>query len=181
MSALVRTSVVAVVGNPRRDSRTAAAASEVAIRLARYLRAGPPQIFDLAGHESPFGVDAAERLADELDHVGRAAALVVASPTYKASYTGLLKAFLDLVPPHGLLGTVAFPLMTLGSPAHSLAADIHLRPVLQELGASLPAPSLVLTDADLADLDPVLDTWWDATEPALSGIGPLSRDVAYSA
>lgn len=181
MNAPVRASVVAIVGHPRPQSPTVAAAWSVAALLARYLGSGSPQVFDLAAGAAPFGENAADALATELGQVGRAAALVIASPTSNGSYTGLLKAFLDLVPAQGLLGTVAFPLMTLASPAHSLAAEVHLRPVLQELGASLPAPSLVLTSQDLADLEPVVEDWWSVAESALSGIGPLSRHAAYSA
>lgn len=175
MNAPIRTGVLAVVGNPRRASRTARVANAVADRITRHLRTGPAHVIDLVDAESPLGDDAAQRLAPELDRVGRAAVVVVASPTYKATYTGLLKAFADLIPPLGLQGAVAIPVMTLGGADHALAADIHLRPLLQELGASLPTPALVLTDAKLRDLDAEVDLWWDDAAPALSGIGSIAQ------
>src|SRR5687768_2988829 len=49
--------------------------------------------------------------------------VIVASPTYKASYTGLLKAFLDRYPGRGLAGVNAIPLMTAGDPAHGLSVE----------------------------------------------------------
>ncbi|GMA86652.1 hypothetical protein GCM10025868_19020 [Angustibacter aerolatus] len=60
--------------------------------------------------------------------------LVVATPTYKGAYTGLLKSFLDHVGADALAGAVAVPVTTVGGPAHTLAADVHLRPLLLEPG-----------------------------------------------
>ena len=65
--------------------------------------------------------------------------LLLATPTYKASYTGLLKLFLDTLAAGSLSGTVVIPLIVSGGPAHRHLADIQLRPVLAELGAVSPA------------------------------------------
>lgn len=67
--------------------------------------------------------------------VAGADAVIVASPVYKASYTGVLKTFLDLVPEKGLAGKVILPLFIGGSLAHLLAIDYSLKPVLSVLGA----------------------------------------------
>ena len=61
--------------------------------------------------------------------------LVLATPTYKASYTGLLKLFLDVFPAGSLSSTVVMPLIVSGGPAHRHLGDLQLRPVLSELGA----------------------------------------------
>jgi FMN reductase len=66
--------------------------------------------------------------------------LLVASPTYKGTYTGLLKVFLDQMPHQALAGTAAFPLLVMRLPQHALAVEVHLRPLLVELGANLPTP-----------------------------------------
>jgi len=68
--------------------------------------------------------------------------LVVASPTYKATYTGLLELFLDGYGPAPLAGVEAVPLMVGAAPHHALAVDVHLTPLLLELGASVPAAAL---------------------------------------
>jgi FMN reductase len=47
--------------------------------------------------------------------VERADALVIATPIYKAAYSGLLKAFLDILPQDGLDGKIILPLATAGS------------------------------------------------------------------
>ena len=82
---------------------------------------------------------------------------MVASPTYKATYTGLLKLFLDQIGADELAGVVTVPVMVGAGAAHALAVETHLRPVLVELGATMPTRGLYLQEADLAELTPVLD------------------------
>ncbi|WP_204272820.1 NAD(P)H-dependent oxidoreductase, partial [Escherichia coli] len=67
--------------------------------------------------------------------VEQADLVVVSTPIYKAAYSGLLKVFLDLLPPDALRGKLVLPLATGGSPAHVLALDYALKPVLSALGA----------------------------------------------
>lgn len=74
-------------------------------------------------------------IAGAVRTVAEADAIVIATPIYKASYTGLLKAFLDLLPQDGLAGKLVLPLATGGGHAHTLALDYALRPVLHALGA----------------------------------------------
>lgn len=74
-------------------------------------------------------------LRGALAAVARADGIVIATPVYKASYTGLLKSFLDLLPQSGLAGKTVLPLVTGGSLAHVLSIDYALRPVLSALGA----------------------------------------------
>lgn len=101
--------------------------------------------------------------------------LVVATPVYKASFTGLLKSFLDLYGPDGLDGVTAVPLVVSAAPAHALVGEVHLRPVLVELGATVPTRALSVLDADLADLAPAVERWWQRAER------PLRRAAADAA
>jgi FMN reductase len=88
--------------------------------------------------------------------LGQADVLVVATPTYKAAYTGLLKAVLDQAPSGWLRGKVVVPLQIAASDKHALAVEVHLRPVLAELGAVVPQ-ALFLNEAalpaDVTDFD----------------------------
>jgi FMN reductase len=93
--------------------------------------------------------------------VERARGVVISSPVYKASFSGVLKVFLDLLPQFGLGGKVVLPLMTGGTTAHVLAIDYALRPVLLTLGALHVVTGLFLLDKSIAhrpgggvDLDP---------------------------
>ena len=82
--------------------------------------------------------------------VAEANAVLVATPVYKAAYSGALKTFLDLLPQDGLDGKLALPIATGGSQSHMLALDYALRPVLSALGARHILPSIYATDAQVA-------------------------------
>lgn len=81
--------------------------------------------------------------------VAEADALVIATPVYKASYTGILKAFLDLLPQDGLKGKLVLPVATGGSQSHMLALDYALRPVLHALDAKHVLTSIYATSEQL--------------------------------
>jgi FMN reductase len=80
-----------------------------------------------------------------LAQVAAADAIVIGTPVYKASFSGALKTFLDLLPQDGLAGKVALPLATGGSQSHLLALDYALRPVLQAVEARLVLTSIYAT------------------------------------
>lgn len=101
-------------------------------------------------------------VAQALELVRAADALVVATPIYQASYAGLLKVFLDVVPQFGLRGKAVLPLATGGSTAHVLSLDYALRPVLSVLGSRHVAPGWFVPSAHVRQwpdggvlLDPV--------------------------
>jgi FMN reductase len=79
-------------------------------------------------------------LREALRLVREADAIVVGTPVYKASFSGALKVFLDLLPQDGLDGKLVLPVATGGSQSHMLALDYALRPVLASLGPR-PSPS----------------------------------------
>jgi FMN reductase len=147
--------VVAVVGNPKPMSRTRAAAELIAQKLTG---AAPSTVIDvidlgagLLGWGDPKVAEAKQTVLD-------ADVLIVASPTYKATYTGLLKLFLDQFGQGELGGKTTFVVMLGGAPNHALAPELTLRPVLVEIGASCPAPSLYLIDSEY-ETAPALDEW----------------------
>jgi FMN reductase len=90
-----------------------------------------------------------EGIVAAVAEVAQAQALVIATPVYKAAYSGVLKAFLDLLPQDGLKGKLVLPLATGGSQSHMLALDYALRPVLSSLGARHVLPSIYATDAQV--------------------------------
>lgn len=87
-------------------------------------------------------------IAAALATVARANGVVVSTPTYKAAYTGLLKAFLDLFPEGALRGKVAFPIVTAAAPAHALALDFALKPVLASMFPSLTTSGFFAVDSE---------------------------------
>ncbi|OAA20510.1 FMN reductase [Frankia sp. EI5c] len=153
-----RPRLVVLSGSPRAGARTLAVARDLAERIADDLPIGSTEIIDLAV--------LARRLFDDDGRVAAAAGavsaadlLIVASPVYKGSYTGLLKVFLDQLPGGALRGVTAVPLVLSAAPDHSFAGDAYLRPVLVELGAGVPARAFAVVEDQLPDLDIVIDSW----------------------
>ena len=91
-----------------------------------------------------------EPIRRALAQVAEANLVIVATPIYKAAYSGLLKLFLDLLPPDALRGKTVLPLATGGSLAHLLALDYALKPVLSALGARDILDGVFATDSQLA-------------------------------
>lgn len=118
-------------------SRTDAVGARAVARLReRGHRVADVRVQDLPSESLLWRRTSDPAIAAALAVLESADAVVVSSGVYQASYSGLLKVFLDLLPKAGLRGKVVFPLLTGGSPAHVLSLDYALRPVLQSLGAA---------------------------------------------
>jgi FMN reductase len=91
----------------------------------------------------------AEPVRQALSALVQAQVVIVATPIYKAAYSGLLKTFLDLLPEGALRGKTVLPLATGGTLAHLLALDYALKPVLGALGARDILDGVFATDAQL--------------------------------
>ncbi len=136
-----------LVGNPRPRSRTLTSATY----LARQLTGSDPDlVVDLATLGAKLLDWHDPDVADLVAKIGAADLVVVASPTYKATYTGLLKLFLDRFATDGIRG-VAVPFMLGAGPGHALAPELTLRPVLTEVGATVPVRGLYVRDSRHAD------------------------------
>jgi FMN reductase len=162
------TRIAVVTGNPKPASRTHSVALAVADALAKELPgAETAPVIDLAGYAPRLFDWSDQELSTLTAQVAAADVAIFASPTYKAAYTGLLKAFLDRYGSNGLAGVTAVPVMTGGWPGHLLAVEVHLRPVLVELGATVPARGLYVTEPELADLDKAVGTWSASAIPLI--------------
>jgi FMN reductase len=160
--------IVELIGNPRLGSRTRMLADAATRALAGELPpdaypGGGTQVLELAeivgvtfGREPAYGSGS---VADPLAVVRSARLLIVATPTYKATYTGLLKIFLDQYGHHELSGVVAVPVAIAASEEHRQSVGAALRDLLVELGASVPAPPLAVLEPQLADPDQVAADW----------------------
>ena len=165
-------SFTVLVGNPKPESRTLGVAAPAAQAHAGRmgLRSGNEQV-DQSGQAPRLLLDeACAAREDALAPVHGADLLLVVSPTFKGTYSGLLKVFLDRLPYRGLSGATALPLLVMRSPEHALAVEVHLRPLLVELGASVPAPGLALLESDLDRLDSVLRGWAAQAAVAMGGM-----------
>ena len=146
-------SVIAISGSLAAPSRTrnlvdhiAAAISRarpVALRTYDLVEIGP-QIAPLVGRAG-IGVEAAAIY----DAIESADLLIVGSPIYKASYSGLLKHLFDLVQPNALCGVPVILSATGGSHRHALALEHQFRPLFGFFNAVTVGTTVYAVEADI--------------------------------
>ncbi|GAB3881855.1 NADPH-dependent FMN reductase [Terrabacter terrigena] len=175
--------ILTVSGSPSLTSRSATLLQHVSRTLLRHghdlehlnLRDLPPAALLHAHFDDPAIVQTAG-LLEQADGV------VIATPVYKAAYTGLLKSWLDLLPQYALTDKTVLPLATGGSVAHALALDYGLRPVLSSMGARHIVQGFLVIDRYIQptgagplavdeeiqpDLGTVVDGFLDALPPSV--------------
>ncbi|MFH8484008.1 NADPH-dependent FMN reductase [Streptomyces longisporoflavus] len=143
-------SVLSVSGSPSATSRTGKLLRHLDTRLAARghevipldVRTIPAEALLGADFRHPAVIEATELFA-------RADGIVIGTPVYKAAYSGVLKALLDLLPQYALTGKTVLPLATGGTTAHVLAIDYALRPVLSSMGAGHIVQGWFTLDKDL--------------------------------
>ncbi|WP_328634582.1 NADPH-dependent FMN reductase [Streptomyces sp. NBC_00356] len=142
--------VLSLSGSPSASSRTGKLLHHLDTRLAAQghevipldVRTIPAEALLGADFRHPAIVGATELFA-------RADGVVIGTPVYKAAYSGVLKALLDLLPQYALAGKTVLPLATGGTTAHVLAIDYALRPVLSSMGAVHIVQGWFTLDKDL--------------------------------
>lgn len=144
--------IVAFTGNHTRPSKTATFASHVAQESARRLGGGATA-YDLTDLGPSFPLAHwAKQLDDQanavLEAVVEADLLIVGSPTYKGSYTGLFKHFFDLIDPQALVGKPVILIATGGGERHALVVEHQLRPLLGFFQAFALPTAIYATDRD---------------------------------
>jgi FMN reductase len=163
--------VSVVIGNPNPGGRTTRVAETLARHAVDVVGASAQasiDIIELAHVASRLFVWDDAELTALNRNVAASDLVITACPTYKASYTGLLKAFLDRYGNNGMAGTVAIPVMVGAAPQHALAVENHLRPLLVELGASVPTRGLYVLESQIDDLDTVISSFMQTAGPLLA-------------
>lgn len=121
-------------------------------------------------------------LASSIDLVRRADALVVVTPVFSASYSGLFKTFFDVLEPGTLDGKPVVIAATAGTARHSLVLDHALRPLFSYLHAVVVPTGVFAAAEDFgATDDGSLDKRVDraaAELASLLGTGPDAPDEA---
>ncbi|MDX2161299.1 MAG: NADPH-dependent FMN reductase [bacterium] len=149
------TDVLLIAGSPTIQSRSGAVITSLSERLEGCgLSTFTLRVRDLDAEALLHARQDHPQLADALNQVARANSVIVATPVYKASFSGLLKLFLDLLPQSALSGKAVLPAATAGTGAHLLAIDYALKPVLSALGVLTFLPSLYIQDAHITQVNP---------------------------
>lgn len=162
-----------VVGNPKRESRT--------LRVARTLvdevfapGMAEVEVHDLADHAEELFKWPSEALTQISTAVAASDMIFFASPTYKASYTGMLKSFLDRYPAGSLEGVPVISVMTGASQAHSMAPNVTMQPLLTELGA-IPLSSVYFSTTDMGTMPAIMAVHATRIRQVIARLGRLTE------
>ncbi len=152
--------VITLAGSPRFPSRSTALLSVCQRALeARGVEVIPWNIHNFQPEDLLYARFDSPALAALKADLALADGLIVATPIYKASFSGALKTLLDLLPERALEGKVVLPLATGGTVAHMLAVDYALKPVLNALKAQEVLHGVFADDTQITQYDrqPELD------------------------
>lgn len=143
-------SILVISGSPSPVSRTGVLVS----RVEQLLRESDHEVSTLHVRLLPTLSLLTEDLrdpeiGDAVSSVLHADGIVVASPVYRAAYSGLVKALLDLLPKRALRGRVILPLATGGSQGFLVAMDYALNPLLIGKGADTVLRGEFVLDGDI--------------------------------
>ncbi len=142
--------VLTIAGSPSTSSRSTAVLEHLRWGLEqRGLRTWGLAVRDLPAEDLLYGRYDSPAIVQSASLLNQARAVIIATPVYKAAYSGVLKAFLDLLPQRALAGKLVLPIATGGSPVHMLAIDYALRPVLSALGAQHMLQGIYITDSQI--------------------------------
>lgn len=144
--------VVGFCGNTQRPSKTRALVEAVSQNLLK--RHGiAVELFDLA--DTAPGMGLPTEFGTIVDAIETADALVVGSPVYKGSYTGLFKHVFDLVRPTALIDRPVLITATGGGARHCLVVEHQLRPLFGFFEACTIPTAIYASEPDFADGAPV--------------------------
>jgi len=147
--------IVAVSGGLQRPSRAAALAEHLLDLIGEDIHS-EQQLIEL-GELAPQLAGALwrsqlpEAVERQLVAVEQADVLVVATPVYRGSYTGLFKHFFDFIDQDALVDTPILLAATGGSERHALVIDHQLRPLFSFFQARTLPLGVYATDRDFAD------------------------------
>ncbi|MBX9828856.1 MAG: NAD(P)H-dependent oxidoreductase [Xanthobacteraceae bacterium] len=168
-----------VVGNPKPKSRTLKVAEMLAAKLF-----GPAaqaaEVIDLADYRDEILTWPNERMDALNARVAASDVVIFASPTYKATYTGLLKVFLDRYPANGLEGVTAIPLLTGADQLHAMGPTVNLAPLLVELGAVVPGRGFYFVTGQMDRVDEIVQAAADQYAMALRRLANVAAALPNS-
>ena len=147
--------VLGISGNLTRPSKTRSFVDHIARQVAEGLGAAT-ETFDIQDLGASFGQarrlgDLAPEARSIVDRLAHATVVVVGSPTFKGSYTGLFKHFFDLLEPSALRGKPVILAATGGGERHSLIVEHQLRPLFGFFEALTMPTAIYASDKDFAD------------------------------
>ena len=146
--------IIGISGNFSRPSKTRSLVDAIAgtaaaelgwnARVFDLVDAGPSLGTTFLRKEAPLDIDRIWSAIESCD------ALVVGSPVYKASYTGLLKHLFDVMDMNALRGRPVLVAATAKAPSHELMIDHQFRPLFAFFRATVVPGSVFALDQDFS-------------------------------
>jgi FMN reductase len=142
--------IITIAGNPASTAKSSAVLNHIQRLLRRKcIHTSSISVRDLPPADLMFALRNSPAIQEAHLSLEEARGVIIATPVYKSAYSGLLKAFLDLLPYNAFQGKVVLPIATGGSGAHLAGLDYALRPVLSALGARHTLCSVTLADEQI--------------------------------
>ncbi|MBG0810006.1 FMN reductase [Methylosinus sp. H3A] len=170
--------LVAVSGGLGHPSRAAALAKAITAEIAAsttieaHTISVADLVADLAGVIS--AEDAPPSVSEAVKRIETADALVVTTPVYRGSYTGLFKHLFDLVHYEALIGKPVLLAATGGSDRHSLVIDHQLRPLFAFFQSLTLPLGVYANDSDFSNYEVSSDALKERIRLAVArGVGHL--------
>lgn len=146
--------VITLAGSPRFPSRSTALLTLCQHALEqRGVEVTPWNLHNFRPEDLLYARFDSPALLAMKEDLAAADGLIVATPVYKASFSGALKTLLDLLPERALEHKVVLPLATGGTLAHMLAVDYALKPVLNALKAQEVLHGIFADDSQITHYD----------------------------
>jgi len=147
------TEIIGFVGSHSQPSRTRALVTAAVQDVARQTGSGHA-VFDLGDLGASFRqadslFDLSSDARAHVDRLLAARAIVVGSPVYKGSYTGLFKHLFDLIEPEALRGKPVLLTATGGGDRHALVIEHQLRPLFGFFEAASVPTGVYAGSADI--------------------------------
>lgn len=147
--------VASINGSPHKPSRTQHLLAELctamgeSIALELRLIELSEVAADLFG--APQRCDISAKGESILRQAENAEILIVGTPVYRASYTGLLKQFFDLLDEDCMKGRIAVPVANGETPMHGLMLEHQMRPLFSSIGIVTTSTTLFATQHEISD------------------------------
>lgn len=129
--------IITIYGTAFLSSRSCAILKYAEEVITTYgLEAASITVRDLPPEDLIYGNFESPKLKELQVLIKQAKAVIISTPVYNSSYTGALKALLDLMPQYAFAGKTILPIATGGSINHLLSIDYAMKPLFSTMGAT---------------------------------------------
>ena len=146
--------IVAIAGSPSQTSRSSAVLGYAkAMMEANGATVDSVTVRDVPAEDLVTGNFESVALQQIQRVIEHADAVIVGTPVYKATYTGVLKSLLDLMPQYAFKNKIVLPIATGGTIAHLLSLDYAIKPLFSVMGATHILQGVYIQDAQIQRTD----------------------------